>query len=128
MAGLALALFALRIVVPVGFMLSVGPSGAAVSLCPDFAPLPTGAHAHHHHAVGGSSAGDPAGAPSVAEDHGICPFGAAGHLAWHPASGTDPLFLQDSGILPRTEATDRFVARSRLFHPHSPRAPPRNLG
>jgi hypothetical protein len=130
--GAALCLFALRALIPIGFMVSVGASGAAVTLCSDYAPLPSGAasqHVHHHaHGAAGAASNDLQ--LSGSEAHGLCPFAAAGHLAWHC-----PQLTAASVLPPQTHSrvvratTVVSVARFFLSFAHSPRAPPLlNLG
>jgi hypothetical protein len=131
LTAVAVCLFALRTLVPIGFMVSVGASGAAVTLCSDYAPLPSGAlagHAHHHaHGAATAAAG---GASedlqlSGSEAHGLCPFAAAAHLGWH---GSD--LTAASGVLPQAQAwvpaatTDVAIARFFLSRSRSPRGPP----
>jgi len=136
LTAVAVCLFALRTLVPIGFMVSVGASGAAVTLCSDYAPLPSGAvagHAHHHaHGTATAAAG---GASedlqlSGSEAHGLCPFAAAAHLGWHGSDLTGA-----SGVLPQAQAwvpaatTDVAIARLFLSRSRSPRGPPLpNLG
>jgi len=130
LAWLGVCLFAVRSLVPIGFMLSAGASGAAVTLCPDYAPVPPAAgalHAHHHHhaaqdaGAGGSSA--PAHLPG-AEDHGLCPFAAAGLPAWH---GAKPVLVPHVPEARRpfdAAASDAAVVRLLLVTSRSPRGPP----
>jgi hypothetical protein len=123
---LALCLFALRTLVPIGFMVSVEASHAAVTLCPDYAPLPASAaaqHAHHHglqHQHSGAGGPHPPGA----ESHGLCPFAGAGHSPSHavaPAAAAAPPALAGSLAAVAADA-----APARFHHPtsHSPRGPP----
>jgi hypothetical protein len=127
---LGIALFALRSLVPVGFMLSAGASGAAVTLCPDYAPVPPAAaalHAHHHHHAARDAAADGSSAPVQlpgAEGHGLCPFAAAGLPAWHgPKPVVVPPALEarrPSGRAPSDAAAVRLL----LVTSRSPRGPP----
>jgi len=128
----ALCLFALRALIPIGFMLSVGASGAAVTLCQDYAPLLSGAAAQHahHHAYGAAGAASNDLQLSGSEAHGLCPFAAAGHLGWHcselPAISAPPA-QADSRVAAATP--DVAPVRFFLSFAHSPRAPPLlNLG
>jgi len=122
--ALAVCLFALRALIPIGFMVSVGASHAAVTLCPDYGPLPAGAAAQHvhHHADGAASDGVQLSSSGA---HGLCPFAAAAHLGWHcpdltAVSGAAP--HDQSQIPPAT--TDVALVRLFLSLAHSPRAPP----
>jgi hypothetical protein len=131
LAWLGVCLFAARSLVPIGFMVSAGASGAAVTLCPDYAPVPPAAaaalHAHHHHhgpqdgGTGGSSA--PAHLPG-AEDHGLCPFAAAGLPAWH---GSKPVLVPPVSEARHPfdpAASDAAIVRLLLVSSRSPRGPP----
>ncbi len=122
----ALLLFALRTLVPIGFMVSIEASHAAVALCPDYGPLPPAAvtqHAHHHglkHAHAGTSGQHLAGE----ESHALCPFAGAAHSDWHagaPAATPGPAATA-SGLL----AVAADAAPVRFHHPtsRSPRGPP----
>jgi hypothetical protein len=133
LAWLGICLFALRSLVPIGFMVSAGASGAAVILCPDYAPVPPSAaalqahHHHHHHHV------QPDGAPSTspgsvdlpgAEDHGLCPFAAAAHTTCHGVK--PPLAPAVSDARPPFDPAASEAAASRLLlvTSRSPRGPP----
>jgi hypothetical protein len=117
--GLALGFFALRALVPVGFMLSVGPAQAAITLCPEFGQLPAAAGLHHSHHDHGGGLQVPG-----AQAHGACPFASAGHTAWHvPASVRLPAACA-VGALARARAGDRPVAVGRLELSKAPRGPP----
>ena len=128
LVAFAVCLFALRALIPIGFMVSVGASHAAVTLCPDYAPLPSGAvagHLHHHaHGVGAAGAASGDVQLSGAESHGICPFAAAGHLGWH---GSNPTAVS---ALPRVQgqtpgaAAEVAIPRLLPSYARSPRGPP----
>ena len=128
----AVCLFALRTLIPIGFMVSVGAAGAAVTLCSDYAPLPSGAAAQHvhHHAHGATGAATNDLQLSGDQAHGLCPFAAAGHLGWHCpeiASISELPAQAPSRVAPAT--ADVAPARLFLSFAHSPRAPPLlNLG
>jgi hypothetical protein len=132
----ALCLFALRALVPIGFMVSLEASHAAVTLCPDYGPVPPAVaaqHAHHHaqgaaHGTGDDGAGSTAHPPG-AESHGLCPFAAAAHGGWH---GLKPVFALPAPDLQQqleAFAADAAVPRLHLSFSRSPRGPPAlNLG
>jgi hypothetical protein len=127
LASAALWLFALRTLVPIGFMVSLEASHAAVELCPDYGPLPPSAAAQHahHHAHGAGSGSNAHGA----ESHGSCPFAGAGHGGWHGAKPTLALAAPDLQYRFNAAPADAAVARLHLSFAHSPRGPPAlNLG
>ena len=126
LAWAALLLFALRTLVPIGFMVSIEASHAAVALCPDYGPLPPAAatqHAHHHalqHAHAGAGGQHVAGG----ESHALCPFAGAAHSHWHAGGPTAATATPAPASALRAIAAD--VAPARLHHPtsRSPRGPP----
>src|SRR5258706_6160084 len=121
----ALCLFALRALIPIGFMLSVGASGAAVTLCQDYAPLLSGAAAQHahHHAYGAAGAASNDLQLSGSEAHGLCPLAAArppgGHCSELPALSVPPPQGDSRGA---AAAPD--VPPVRFFLSFSPPPPP----
>jgi hypothetical protein len=132
LAWAALWLFALRALVPIGFMVSLEASHAAVTMCPDYAPLPPAAaalHAHHqglHHAAhGGGTAGtgSTADLPGV-ESHGLCPFAAAALTGWHGAKAALAAPAPDSQRLFNGAAADAAVPRLEVLAAHPARGPP----
>jgi len=127
-AALALCLFALRSLVPIGFMLSIEAGHAAVTLCPDTAAGPAGAagpHAHHHvhgPAPGGSASTDQE--PAGAHAHSLCPFAAAAHGGWHDAGAAPACAAPDSSKQFDCATTSVAAPRLHLSASHSPRGPP----
>lgn len=138
---------ALRALIPIGFMLSVGASGAAVTLCPDYAPTPlalateaaagaaakaaAGPHHGHHHAHAGHEAQPGSTDLQLADagDHGLCPFAAAAHLGWHGPQPTFGPVALDLRPAFNSAAADVAVPRLHLSFSRSPRGPPAlNLG
>jgi hypothetical protein len=121
-AGLAMALFALRALVPVGFMLSFEPAQAAITLCPEFGPLPFSVGAHHHH-VHGTGASSSLQLPD-ADSHSPCPFAAAGHSAWHAAALENDLASGADRAPTRVRAAGITFPRTHHEFSHAPRGPP----
>jgi hypothetical protein len=119
--ALALGLFALRTLVPIGFMLSVGPARAAITLCPEFGPLPPAAGPHLAHHVHDHGAG--VQLPG-ADAHSACPFGAAAHTAWHASSFAGGPVVAGHGAPLRIRAADLPVPGLRLELSRAPRGPP----
>ena len=119
--GAAALLFALRALVPVGFMLSMGHAGAAITVCPDFGPVPAASSAHHHAHGGGSH--EPLH-HSIASGHSMCPFAAAGHLAWHANVAAVSDSSADAGMPLRVGITSALVRRTLLDRARTARGPP----
>ena len=126
LAWAALLLFALRTLIPIGFMVSIEASRAAVTLCPDYEPLPPAAAAHHahHHGLQHTHAGTPGQHVTGEGSHALCPFAGAAHSGWHaggPAAMAEP---PAPAAALRAVAAD--LAPARLHHPtsRSPRGPP----
>jgi hypothetical protein len=124
-AAAALCLFALRSLVPIGFMLSMEAGHAAVTLCPDDAAGPTGHHAHHHpHSLhsGGSASADPESAG--AHGHSLCPFAAAAHGGWQDVGVALTCAAPDSPKQFDRATNDVAVSRLHLWASHPARGPP----
>jgi hypothetical protein len=132
LTAVAVCLFALRTLIPIGFMVSVGVSHAAVTLCPDYAPLPPSAaalHAHHHlHGSASAGAGSNDAQVSGVDGHGLCPFAAAVHLGWHGAPAVASVAL-DAQVRLHPPAADAAIVQRFLSLSRSARGPPLlNLG
>jgi hypothetical protein len=107
-AGVMLLAFAVRALIPQGFMPS-SDRRFAVEICPEGLPSQLVTHTHGHHGGGHSST-----------DH--CVFGtacASGPLS-HPSVLTDISF---SAIAPAAPSTTETIAVRLVFLPHS-RGPP----
>jgi len=138
LAWAAACFVALRALIPIGFMVSVGTSGAAVTLCPEYAPVPPAAeaqHAHHHghdHAhVQGHGAGSGADGSSSttlqltgSDAHGMCPFAAAAHSTWLGAKSVAVLAVPQGPHRVAAAAADASLPRLHLCTSRSPRGPP----
>jgi hypothetical protein len=116
----ALAVFALRALVPTGWMPNVeGIAGGPFAICTGEGPAPVLSHAghehhhpHEHHAPGQEGSGA----------H-VCPFGAAPHFAATsaPVAIPEPLLLASFVPLATIAIEPRFTLR---HAPQSARAPP----
>jgi len=126
LASAALCLFALRALVPIGFMVSLEASHAAVVLCPDSGPLPPSlaAHAHHHHAQGAGAAGTDSTHGAGVDSHGLCPFAAAAHGGCHGLGSAVALAAPDSQYRFNADAADAAAPRLHPSFSRSPRGPP----
>jgi hypothetical protein len=123
LAAFLVLIYALRALIPVGFM-PAGQGGLALRICPDGFPevlLASGmAHAGHHHA-----GGHDAGAPN--HDHkswmsGHCVFAAAtAGAAPGCHSWTAALPTETAVVFQRSEATDSpLQLRFRIAQPRAP--------
>jgi len=142
LAWVAACFVALRALVPIGFMVSVSASGAAVTLCPEYAPVPPAAeaqHAHHHghdhahpgHGAVANGAGSAADGSSsttlqlpASDAHGLCPFAAAAHSAWLGAKSAVVLAVPRGPHRAAAAAADASLPRLHLCTSRSPRGPP----
>jgi hypothetical protein len=135
LASLLVVVFALRALVPTGFMPG-GEGSLGLQVCPEGLPAAllagagdhaahAGHHHHHHPDAGGSSPGAPSGAPS--HDHkswmsGHCVFSA---VAGAPPLAQVPLIASVSEVeLPRADAAAAPVRSHPRFLLAQPRAPP----
>ena len=143
LAWAAACFIALRALIPIGFMVSVGASGAAVTLCPEYAPVPPAAeaqHAHHHghdhahnpgHGAGADVAGSAADGSSSttlqlpgSDAHGMCPFAAAAHSTWLGAKSVAVLAVPQGPQRVAAPAADASLPRLHPCTSRSPRGPP----
>lgn len=132
LAWLGICLFCLRSLVPIGFMVSASASGAAVILCPEYAPVPPsvaapqGHHHHHHHVQPDGAPSGSAGSADLpgAEDHGLCPFAAAAHTTCHGLKPVPAPAVSDARRSLPPAASEASLVRLLLIASRSARGPP----
>ncbi len=115
---LMIAAFALRVLVPVGYMPSAVSGGWILQLCPDglspqvMARLLGSGHAHHHHHADDSSSAQPQ----------RCDLGSA--LSAELGKTECPALPQGEAAELARLAGEPSQAVSPIFHSYRPRAPP----
>lgn len=119
LAAFVALLFLARTLVPVGYMVAVGPQGdLSLALCSGYVPAAPSPHGEHHH----HGAGSGSGAGGQDARHDPCPFALAGSTALARALPALPQVIVRHE--PRLRFDESVSFPRRFSGAHGARAPP----